>query len=56
MASCNFALPKTERCERPSAPSFKQSTLQPGRFAQGPEEKLAQLGLVVGLFMAIVLI
>ena len=48
MTSASLGLPTLARCERPRAASFKASRLQPGRFAQGPEEKQGFLGLWVG--------
>src|SRR5580704_15022304 len=52
ITSESLDLPIFARWERPSAASFSVSRLQPGRFAQGPEEKQGFLGSNVG-FMSI---
>ena len=45
ITSASLALPGLARCERPSsAHRTSASTLQPGRLAQGPEEKLGLRG------------
>src|SRR3954471_16989199 len=44
ITSFNLALPAFERCGRPTAASFKAAGVQPGRLAQGPEEKQAFCG------------
>jgi hypothetical protein len=44
-----------DRWERPTTAAFSASTVQPGRFAQGPEEKWIQFGRNSGfmtLFLA----
>ena len=51
ITSASLALPSLARCERASAASFSASGDQPGRLAQGPEEKYGTTGRVVG-FMA----
>jgi hypothetical protein len=41
-------LPIFARCDRPTAAPFRTSSVQPGRFAQGPEEKQGFLGVCDG--------
>src|SRR5260221_3071854 len=48
MISTSFSLPGLERCERPSSASDKAAGDQPGRLAQGPEEKHGLAGRRVG--------
>src|SRR5579863_6036265 len=48
-SSTILALPSLPRCDRPSAASASTSGVQPGRLAQGPEQKLAALGRIEGL-------
>src|ERR1035437_6450170 len=48
MASFSFALPTLARCERPSGASWRFCRDQPGRLAQGPEEKFALTGRAPG--------
>src|ERR1019366_6832935 len=48
MTSSNLLLPILARCERPRAASLSPSKLQPGRLAQGPEEKQGFLGVCDG--------
>src|SRR5690606_40742505 len=42
------ALPGLERCERPTSALASASTVQPGRLAQGPDEKLGLAGFTAG--------
>src|SRR5262249_42258290 len=49
MARLSFALPDFERCERPSTASVRACRFQPGRLAQGPEEKCGTVGRVAGI-------
>src|SRR5512147_426350 len=51
MTSASFALPIFDRCERPRAASLRISGVQPGRLAQGPEEKNGRNGRVSGRFI-----
>ncbi len=44
ITSASFALPILARCERPSAAPCRASRDQPGRLAQGPDEKQGLLG------------
>ncbi|WP_217995046.1 hypothetical protein, partial [Methylogaea oryzae] len=37
-----------ERCERPAQTPSRAAVVQPGRLAQGPEEKKGLCGLLVG--------
>ena len=39
MTSASFALPALARCDRPSTAPDSAAGVQPGRLAQGPEEK-----------------
>ncbi len=48
MAAASLAFPLLARCERPRTASFSASSDQPGRFAQGPEEKQGLFGLTEG--------
>src|SRR5690606_1803170 len=48
MARASFSLPTLARCERPRGASLRASSFQPGRLAQGPEEKLGFAGRVAG--------
>src|SRR5580765_2339984 len=48
MASLSFALPGPERCERPSSAVSRISVVQPGRLAQGPDEKKGRAGRTTG--------
>src|SRR5271166_5635887 len=54
MARLSFALPIFERCERPSTASVSAERLQPGRLAQGPDEKCGTVGRTVGFAVVIV--
>jgi hypothetical protein len=49
MTSFRRALPGLERCERPRIAEERFSGLQPGRLAQGPEEKFGRAGRMAGL-------
>src|SRR5262245_61989305 len=49
MARFRRALPSLARCERPRNALFRFSRDQPGRLAQGPEEKLRLTGFCAGL-------
>src|SRR5262249_41703598 len=48
MTSASLLLPIFARCERPSSASLRASRLQPGRLAQGPDEKQGFLGVWEG--------
>src|SRR5579871_5664694 len=48
MARFSFSLPIFARCERPRAASFRFCGVQPGRLAQGPEEKCGTSGREAG--------
>src|ERR1700712_747118 len=48
MARLSFALPTFARCERPSAESVRAWRDQPGRLAQGPDEKCGVTGRTPG--------
>ena len=48
MARLRRTLPSPERCERPMRAFLRRSGVQPGIFAQGPEEKCARAGLTAG--------
>ena len=48
MTSTSRARPGRERCERPSSAPFSTSGDQPGRLAQGPDEKHGLAGRRVG--------
>ena len=49
MARLSFALPIFDRWERPRTASVRACRLQPGRLAQGPEEKCGQAGRTAGI-------
>src|SRR5260370_39368829 len=51
--SRNFALPAAERCERPRQASWSAWSDQPGRLAQGPEEKWGDCGRSDGFIAGI---
>src|SRR4029079_12728824 len=54
MARLSFALPILDRCERPRTASVRVWRLQPGRLAQGPDEKCGMTGRTPGgLLMAL---
>src|SRR5690349_7567706 len=42
------ALPGLDRCERPTSALASTSTVQPGRLAQGPDEKFGLAGFTAG--------
>ena len=48
MASFRRALPSLERCDRPSTAISRFEADQPGRLAQGPEEKYGRAGRTGG--------
>src|ERR1700743_409596 len=48
IASFSLALPGFERCERPSNAPLNASGVQPGRLAQGPDEKKGRAGRTAG--------
>src|SRR5947208_16507430 len=48
MARLSFALPILDRCERPRTASVRAWRLQPGRLAQGPDEKCGIAGRTPG--------
>src|SRR5579871_3121263 len=48
ITSASLALPAFERWERPRQAAFSASSDQPGRLAQGPEEKYGRSGRFVG--------
>src|SRR5579871_5681099 len=50
IASLSLALPGLERCDRPSNAPFSASGVQPGRLAQGPDEKKGRAGRTAGIF------
>src|SRR5262245_57241357 len=49
MARFSFTLPSFERCERPTSASLRAWRVQPGRLAQGPEEKCGFAGRFPGI-------
>src|SRR5215467_9601391 len=53
MARLSFALPALDRCERPRNASVRAWRLQPGRLAQGPDEKCGVAGRTPGLVAVI---
>src|SRR3954465_20759 len=48
MASFSLALPGLERWERPTSAPLRASGVQPGRLAQGPDEKKGRAGRTAG--------
>src|SRR6185312_10165442 len=48
MASLSLALPGLERWERPTSAPLRASGVQPGRLAQGPDEKKGRAGRTAG--------
>src|SRR3954471_6901905 len=48
MASFSLALPGLERWERPTSAPSRASGVQPGRLAQGPDEKKGRAGRTAG--------
>src|SRR5215468_3725415 len=53
IARLSFALPIFDRCERPRTASVRAERLQPGRLAQGPEEKCGTAGRTAGIALVI---
>src|SRR3954451_8973505 len=53
MARLSFALPPSARCERPRNASLRAWSVQPGRLAQGPDEKYGAEGRTVGIAVMI---
>src|SRR6516165_8804357 len=53
IARLSLALPNFDRCERPTAACASAERLQPGRLAQGPEEKCGTLGRLAGFALVI---
>src|SRR6516164_2069105 len=49
MARLSLALPGFERCERPSSAPARFCRFQPGRLAQGPDEKCGTRGRTEGI-------
>ena len=54
MARLSFALPAFERWERPRTASVRVCGLQPGRLAQGPDEKCGTSGRTEGLALVMI--
>src|SRR5215813_13938658 len=54
MASLRRALPSLARCERPRKACSRFCTDQPGRLAQGPEEKKGLTGRLAGLVVEVI--
>src|SRR5262249_32503114 len=54
IASLSLALPGLERWERPTSAAFKASGVQPGRLAQGPDEKKGRAGRTAGCFTSVI--
>src|SRR5262244_1757749 len=52
MTWSSFALPAAARCERPRQASASASSDQPGRLAQGPDEKKGRRGRSDGFVKA----
>ncbi len=52
ITACSRCLGAFARCERPSSAPESASSDQPGRFAQGPEEKCGRRGRTLG-FIAV---
>src|SRR5215469_16007404 len=55
IASLSLAFPGFERCDRPTSAPFKASGVQPGRLAQGPDEKKGRAGRTAGSLPVIVI-
>src|ERR1700760_373827 len=53
IASFSFAFPGLERCERPSSAPSSACGVQPGRLAQGPDEKKGRAGRTAGILPVI---
>ena len=54
IARLSFALPPLARCERPRNASLRACRVQPGRLAQGPEEKCGTAGRTPGIAIAMI--
>src|SRR3569832_1055803 len=54
IASLSLALPGLERWERPTSALFRASGVQPGRLAQGPDEKKGRAGRTAGCFTSVI--
>jgi hypothetical protein len=54
MARLSFALPTFDRCERPRTASVRAWRLQPGRLAQGPDEKCGTTGRTPGFIVVMI--
>src|ERR1700759_364877 len=50
-ASTTFFLAVLDRCDRPTAASLRRSGVQPGRLAQGPDEKSGRAGRRFGFII-----
>src|ERR1700761_3150379 len=53
IASFSLALPGLERWERPTRAPLRTSGVQPGRLAQGPDEKKGRAGRTAGLVTSV---
>src|SRR5215472_15039775 len=51
--SASLALPDFERCDRPTHASDSRAKVQPGRLAQGPDEKWEMCGRAAGLAVVV---
>src|SRR5579883_3190764 len=51
--SASLALPAFERCDRPTHASDNKASVQPGRLAQGPDEKWGTCGRAAGLAIVV---
>src|SRR3569832_1640278 len=54
IASLSLALPGLERWERPTRAAIRASGVQPGRLAQGPDEKKGRAGRTAGCFTSVI--
>src|SRR6185437_4021600 len=54
MARLSFALPALERWERPRTASLRACAVQPGRLAQGPDEKCGTRGRIEGVVLIMI--
>src|SRR5579871_2165468 len=54
IASLSLALPGLERWERPTSALDRASGVQPGRLAQGPDEKKGRAGRTAGCFTSVI--